>query len=221
MRAADPVDGTRELLGIFVASRTPFHNRSVGAGPSPSLPEKAGGQHRPPCASPQAAFRPRFLACAAVRFTAQRFLIASARRSRPSGVRRPFRRAAFAGVAAGAASAAFFAAHRFFSAADRRFLPSAVIPPLRVAGALEVWVGASDPSTSRSAESARSIAVFCRSSWSMMPFNRSAIPWFSLNYCGNDIVGNAGRGERAKLHQLSALFSGVFDTRPEFGHMPC
>jgi hypothetical protein len=58
-----------------------------------------------------AAFRPRFFACAAVRFTAQRRLIASASLWRPSGVKRTFRRTGFCGLAAGEPSAAFFAAN--------------------------------------------------------------------------------------------------------------
>src|SRR5579863_266836 len=74
-------------------------------------------------------FRPRFFACAAVRFT-------------PASPHR-------LGEA--------FAAHRFLSAADTRFLPSGVIPPLRVAGVLDDGgrAGVSDPSIFRKAVSAR------------------------------------------------------------------
>ena len=93
----------------------------------------------------------------AARFTAHRRLIASASRLRPSGVIRTFRRAAFTGVAAGVASAAFFAAHRLFCPSDRRFR---LIPPLRVAGAFAAGPGAAIPSIPRNAASARSMAVF-------------------------------------------------------------
>jgi hypothetical protein len=77
-------------------------------------------------------------------------------------------------VAAGPASAAFFAAHRFFSAADSRLRPAGVIPPLRFAGALTGKAGRV-PSMPRNAVSARSMAVFCRSSCLMTPFKLSVI----------------------------------------------
>jgi len=82
------------------------------------------------------------------------------------------------GMTATMPSAAFFAAHRFFSAAMSRFFPSGVILPLRVAGPFAgagAEAGVSIPSMPRNAASARSMAVFCRSSWLMMPFNPSAI----------------------------------------------
>jgi len=142
-----------------------------------------------------AAFRPRFFACAAVRFTAQRRLIASARRWRPSGVIRTLRCAGFCGLAAaGAPVAAFFAAQRFFSASDSRLRLAGVMPPLRFTTSVKVGAGvvSAVPSISRSAASARSIAVFCRSSCAMMPFSWSAILSLILPVCagcwGNHIV---------------------------------
>jgi hypothetical protein len=109
------------------------------------------------------------------RLTAHRRLIASARRSRPSDVRRGFRRMASDG-GAGAASAVFLAAHRFFCPSDRWFRREE--SGLRVTGPAEagaVATGAATPSTSRSAASARSTAAFCRSSCVMMLVNPSVI----------------------------------------------
>jgi hypothetical protein len=135
-------------------------------------------------------FVPEDLTADAALLTAQRRFIASASRSRPSGVIRTLRAAALRGAALLVPSAARFAAHRFLNAAESLFRPSGVIPPVRFAGLAEDFAAvagaeAEVPSTSRNAASARSIAAACCSSWAIMSSNPFAMGFPLSSICTN------------------------------------
>jgi hypothetical protein len=130
-----------------------------------------------------------FVTFALARFAAHLFLKASDSRLRPSGVIPPLRFEVAGAAAAGAAGPTFLAAHLALSASESLFRPSAVIPPGRFAltgpagagagaGAAAIGTAAVSkpgPSISRNAAKARSIPIFCCSSFLITSFKLFAI----------------------------------------------